>query len=62
MEFLMAMQHIRLDSVVSGDKKEVPAADRTISRDCLNAHYGNFKGSETFCCLESDFKLAEDRC
>ena len=43
MEFLMAMRHLRLDSVLSGDKEEVPVADRTISRDRLNAHYGNSK-------------------
>ena len=40
MEFLMAMRHLRLDSVLSGDTEEVPVADRTISRDHLNAHYG----------------------
>ena len=40
MEFLMVMRHLRLDSVLSGDKEEVPVADRTISRDRLNAHYG----------------------
>ena len=62
MEFLMAMRHLRLDSVLSGDKEEIPVADRTISRDRLNALYGNIEGSEAFCCLESDFKLAEDRC
>ena len=62
MEFLMAMQHLRLDSVLSGDKEGTPVADRTISRDRLNALYGNIEGSEAFCCLESDFKLAEDQC
>ena len=40
MEFLMAMRHLRLGSVFSGDTEEVPVADRTISRDHLNAHYG----------------------
>ena len=48
MEFLMAMRHLRLDSVLSGDKEEVPVADRTISRDRLNAHYGNSKVTKHF--------------
>ena len=43
MEFLMTIRHLRLDSVLSGDKEEVPVADRTISRDRLNAHCGNLK-------------------
>ena len=30
MEFLMAMRHLRLDCVPSGDKEEIPVADRTI--------------------------------
>ena len=33
MEFLMSMRHLRLDFVLSGDKKQVPAVGRTISRD-----------------------------
>ena len=41
MEFLMSMRHLRLDFVLSGDKEQVPAVGRTISRDRLNAHYGN---------------------
>ena len=48
MEFLMAMRHLRLDSVLSGDKNEVPIADRTISRDRLNAHYANSKVAKHF--------------
>ena len=48
MEFLMAMRHLRLDSVLSGDKEEVPVADRTISRDRLNGHYGNSKVAKHF--------------
>ena len=43
MVFLMAMLHLRLDSVLSGDKEEVHVADRTASRDRLKAHYGNSK-------------------
>ena len=43
MEFLMAMRLLRLDPVLSGDEEEVPVAGRTISRDRLNAHYGNSK-------------------
>ena len=48
MEFLMAMRHLRLDSVLSGDKEEVPVADRTISHDRLNAYYGNSKVAKDF--------------
>ena len=48
MEFLMAMRHLRLDSVLSGDKEEVPVADRAISRDRLNAHYGSSKVAKYF--------------
>ena len=48
MEFLMAMRHLRLDSVLSGDKEEVPVADRTILRDRLNAHFGKSKVAEHF--------------
>ena len=48
MEFLMAMRHLRLDSVLSGDKEEVPVADRTISRDRLNAHFGKLKVAKHF--------------
>ena len=48
MEFLMAMQHLHLDSVLSVDKEEIPVADRTISRDRLNAHYGNSKVAKYF--------------
>ena len=63
MEFLTAMRHLRLDSVLSGDKEEIPVADRTISRERpLERTLRQFEGSETFCCSESDFKLAEDRC
>ena len=32
-----------LDSVLSGDKEEIPVADRSISRGRLNTHYGNSK-------------------
>ena len=48
MEFIMAMRHLRLDSVLSSDKEEVPVADRTISRDCLNAHFGKSKVAKHF--------------
>ena len=40
MEFIMAMRHLRLDSMLSGDKNKISVADTTISRDRLNAHYG----------------------
>ena len=39
----MAIRHLRLDYVLSGDKEEVLVADRTLSRDRLNAHYGSSK-------------------
>ena len=48
MVFLMAMRHLRLDSVLSGDKEEALVADRTISRDRLNAHFGNSKVAKHF--------------
>ena len=48
MEFLMAMRHLRLHYVLFGDKEEIPVADRTISRDRLNAHYGNSKVANCF--------------
>ena len=44
----MAMRYLRLDSVLSGDKKEVPVADRTISRNSLNVHDGNPKVAKHF--------------
>ena len=56
MEFLMAMRHLHLDSVLTGDKEEVPLADKT------NFTPRQFEGSETFYCSESDFKLAEVKC
>ena len=58
MGVLMAVRHLRVDFVLSGDNEEVPVADRTISRDRLNAHYGNSKVAMHLCCLGSDFKLA----
>ena len=48
MKFLMAIRHLRLDSVLSGDKEEIPVADRTISHDRLNAHYDNSKVAKHF--------------
>ena len=48
MEFLMAMRHLRLNSVLSGDEEEVPVGDKTISRDRLNAHYGNSEVAKDF--------------
>ena len=43
MEFLMAIRHLRLDSVLVGDEEEIPAAHRKISGDRLHAHYGSSK-------------------
>ena len=48
MEFLMTMRHLSVDNVLSGDKEEVPVVDGTISRDRLNAHYGNSKIAKHF--------------
>ena len=48
MEYLMAMRHLRLDSVLAGDKEEIPVADRTILRNRLHAHYGNSKVAKYF--------------
>ena len=44
----MAIRHLRLDSVLSGDKEEVAVVDRTTSRDRLSAHYGNSKVAKHF--------------
>ena len=44
----MVMRHLRLGSGLSGDKEEIPVADRTISRDCLNAHCGDSKVAKHF--------------
>ena len=43
MECLMAMRHLCLDSVLAGDKEDIPGADRTILRDHLHAHYDSPK-------------------
>ena len=48
MEVLIALRHLRLHFMLSGDKEEVPVADRTISLDRLNAHYGNSKVAKHF--------------
>ena len=48
MESLMAIRHLRLDSVLSGDKEEVPVTERKIPRNRLNAHYGNSKVAKHF--------------
>ena len=46
--FTMAIRHLRLDSVLAGDKEEISVADRTISRNCLPAHYGKSKVAKYF--------------
>ena len=48
MEFLLAMRHLHLECVLSGDKEEIPVANGTLSRDRLNAHYGNSKVAKHF--------------
>ena len=47
-EFTMAIRHLRLDSVLAGNKEEISVADRTISRDCLPAHCGKSKVAKYF--------------
>ena len=42
------MRDLHLESVLSGDKEKIPVANRTISRDRLNAHYGNSKVAKHF--------------
>ena len=42
MQFLMAMQHLRLDSVLDCEK-EILVADRALSRDRLHAQYDKSK-------------------
>ena len=64
MEFLMAIRHLRLDSVLSGDKEEVPVADRTISRDRFNAHFGKSKvakHSAVWSLISSSLKTDADK-
>ena len=48
MEILMAMRYLRLNSVLAGNKEEIPVSDRTISRDRLHGHYGNSKVAKHF--------------
>ena len=48
MEFLMAIRHLRLNPMLSGEMEEIPVADRKISRDRLNAYYGNSKVAKDF--------------
>ena len=63
-EFLTAMRHLRLPSVLSGDKEEVLVADRTISRNRLNANYGNSKVAKHFAVwslVSSSLKTSVDK-
>ena len=48
MEFIMAIRHLRPNLMLSGDKEKIPVADRKISRDRLNTHYGNSKVAKYF--------------
>ena len=48
MKFLMAMRHLCLDSVLAGDKEEIPITDRTTSRDHLKAYYDSSKVAKDF--------------
>ena len=51
MEFLVAMRHLRLDSVLAGDEDEIPVADTTFLSDSLHAQYGNSKVAKHFAVL-----------
>ena len=60
----MAMHHLRLDSVLAGDKKEIPVADRTISRVRMHAHNGNSKVTKHFVVwslISSSLKTGADK-
>ena len=48
MGFLIARRQLCLDYVLSGDNEGIPVADRTISLDGLNAHYGSLKVAKRF--------------
>ena len=48
MEFLMAMRHLRLDSMLAGGKEEISVADKIVSRNRLNEHYGNSEVAKYF--------------
>ena len=37
--FIVAMRRLRLDSVLGGNREEMPVADRMIPRERLNARY-----------------------
>ena len=64
MELLRAIRQLRLDSVLAGDKEEIPVADRTISRGHLHAHYGYSKVASHFAVLSlisSSLKTGADK-
>ena len=64
MKVLMAMRHLRLDYVLAGYNEEIPVAYRTVSRDCLHAHYGNpgiAKHFAVWSLILSSLKLDTDR-
>ena len=48
MEFSRAMRHLRLGSVLSGDKEEISVEDRTVSRDRLHVQHGSSKVTKYF--------------
>ena len=48
MDFLMAMRHLHLDSMLACGKKDISVTDKTISRDCFHAHHGNSKVAKHF--------------
>ena len=49
-ELVVAMRHLHLDSVLDGEKDEVPVANRTLSRDRLHAHYSKSKLAKYVVC------------
>ena len=62
MGFLMAMRQLCRDYVLSGDNEEDTCRGQNDLTRRLERTLRQFEGSETFCYLESDFKLAEERC
>ena len=45
---IIAMRHLRIDSMLAGNKKEIPVTERSISPDRLHAHYGNSNVAKHF--------------
>ena len=48
MEFIIAMRHLRLDSVLDSEKEKDPTAEMIVSRDRLHAHCSKSKVGKRF--------------